>query len=58
MTKLQVRTTPELMAISHAWQVPARGAHASDRACPPSGPVPLKPQMSANGLPLSRQARR
>ena len=31
MTKLQVRTTPELAALFHAWQVPARGAPGSGR---------------------------
>ena len=34
MSKLQVRTTPELTALFHAWQAPGRGAPGFDRVRP------------------------
>ena len=41
MSKLQVRTTPELTALFQAWQVPGRGAPAFGHAHPGPGSLPL-----------------
>ena len=41
MSKLQVRTTPELTALFQAWQMPGGGAPAFGHAHPGSGSLPL-----------------